>query len=170
MSSFDTSKPDHAFILSAVDFERLDAMASADNVSDGVRTMLRAKLANSTVRFGSDIPPDIVTIGSLVQIASNGRPSVDVIVGTDARLAPPAGIKVLDLNSPEAIALLGASAGMRVVAPRTDGFLETILIENVRAQPETAAARPSGTVVSFAPRKVVRFQPDQPDDPGPSAA
>lgn len=170
MSIFDKAIADHAFILSAVDFERLEALAAADDLDDAVRTLVRAKLATSTVLFGSDIAPDIVTIGSHVRIAANGRAAQDVIVGTDPRLPPPAGMTVLDLNSALAIALLGCKAGMIVVAPRPDGFVENVRIETVQAQPEAVTAAATDNVVRFAPRPAARPRQELPDDPGPSAA
>lgn len=158
----------HAFILSAVDFERLEAMAAEHTVSGAARTLLRAKLELSTVLFGSDIPADIVTIGSQVQITRGANAPLEVIVGTDPRMPPPAGLSVLDLNTSLAIALLGCKAGMSVISPRSDGFVETVRIDSVRAQPEAVSAT---NVVRFAPRRAVPAPaPEQPDDPGPSAA
>lgn len=170
MSDFDQPMTDQAFILSAADFERLDTMASADSVSDSVRMLLRAKLANSTVQFGSDIPADIVTIGSRVQITPGTRAALDVIVGTDRRLPPAPGATLLELDTPLAIALLGCKAGMEVIAPRPDGFVETVRIEAVRAQPEATSINVAANVVSFTPRAAPRPASDLPDDPGPSAA
>jgi transcription elongation GreA/GreB family factor len=168
MSIFDTASADQTFILSAVDFERLDGLATTENLTDAVRTILRAKLAASTVQFGSDISDDIVTIGSHVRIAFGGRAIQDVMVGRDSRLDVPAGATVLELASPVAIALLGCKAGTSVVAPRPDGFVESIRIEAVVAQPERSPV--TSKVLQFAPRAKVMPVPSLPDDPGPSAA
>lgn len=170
MSDFD-QPTDPAFILSAADFERLETLASADSVSAVVRTLLRAKLANSTVQFGSDIPADVVTIGSRVQITPGTRATTDVIVGTDRRLPPAPGATLLELDTPLAIALLGGKAGMSVIAPRPDGFVETVRIEAIHAQPEASSVNATANVVRFAPRPTPRPTTSElPEDPGPSAA
>ena len=169
MSIPDTSSTPFKFILSARDIGRLEALLNDPAASDLTRTMLRAKLAQAQVKFGSDIPPDIVTIGSRVRISLTGRDAGEIMVGEDERL-PAAGIARLELSSPLALALLGCRAGSNVVAPRTDGLVETVLLISVEAQPEAQALPPDNVVVSFPTRRRLRMVHELPDDPGPSAA
>jgi regulator of nucleoside diphosphate kinase len=169
MSIPDTSSNPFKFILSARDIGRLEALLSDPAASELTRTMLRAKLAQAQVKFGSDIPPDIVTIGSRVRISLTGRDAGEIMVGEDERL-PAAGIARLDLASPLALALLGCRAGSNVVAPRADGFVETVQLISVDAQPEQQARSRDNVVIGFPARRRLRVVHELPEDPGPSAA
>lgn len=166
MSIPDTSSK---FILSAWDVGRLEALLADPAANELTRTLLRAKLAQSRVKFGSDIPPDIVTIGSRVRISLTGRDAGEIMVGEDERL-PAAGIARLELSSPLALALLGCRAGSHVIAPRPDGFVETVLLLSVEAQPEAQARPPDTVVINFPARGRLRVVHEFPDDPDPSAA
>ena len=169
MSTFNTSPNPEKFILSARDISRLDALGSDASTTALIRTMVRAKLAQSEVKFGSDIPPDIVTIGSRVRLSLTGRDAGELMVGEDERL-PAAGVARLELSSPLALALLGCRAGSNIVAPRADGFVETVQLLSVEAQPETHAPARDNVVIGFPTRRSPRVVIDSPDDPGPSAA
>lgn len=169
MSITGTSSTPFKFILSARDIGRLEALLNDPAASELTRTMLRGKLAQAQVKFGSDIPPDIVTIGSRVRVSLTGRDAGEIMVGEDERL-PAAGIARLELSSPLALALLGCRAGANVVAPRADGFVETVQLVSVEAQPEQQRRPRDNVVVGFPARPRLGVMPDLPDDPGPSAA
>lgn len=168
MNCNDTANTASTVLLTARDYSRLERLLNAAETSETARSLLRLKLAASRIVFGSDMPDDIVTIGSRIRISLTGQDAGEIIVGHDERLPPASGIATLELAWPRAIALIGCRAGSTIVAPREDGFAESITIVSVLAQPEAAAA--TGRVVAFPTRRPPRPPADEPDDPGPSAA
>jgi len=98
--------------------------------------LLRRKLSMASVVLPEDIAPDVATINSRVEYRiDDGRTEACVLVhdGGNASLG-----LALPISTLRGLALLGLSAGDSVPIERPDGRIETVCLENVAYQPESA--------------------------------
>ena len=171
-------------VLTAKDFSFLEQMLHSGSGSDQSHGLIRKKLDEAKIVFGSDIDPEIVTLNSRVRYRINANaPEERTLVaepGDEVR-----GMTI-QLGTLRGVAMLGMAAGEAVVVPRRDGTIETLVVEAVLFQPEAErnpdpiAALISEAMPPHAPPSAVtllseyrlRRRPERVDgdDPGPSAA
>jgi regulator of nucleoside diphosphate kinase len=103
---------------------------------DRLLRLLRRKLSMASVVLPEDIAPDVATINSRVEYRiDDGRTEACVLVQDegDASLG-----LALPISTLRGLALLGLSAGDSVPIERPDGRIETVCLETVAYQPESA--------------------------------
>jgi regulator of nucleoside diphosphate kinase len=180
------------FRLTTKDYTILEVMLDRSIGRDETLVpILRRKLSGAIVTFREDIPADVVTLSSRVTHRVNGGPPETRILAHEEMR----GLSVLTITNPRGLALLGLAEGEQMTFEAADGTHETVLVEAVVYQPESARrdrerlaeeprinekapARPSLRVVhssAEAPlretaRPVFAVDPGGFDDPGPSAA
>lgn len=121
-------------VLTAKDFSYLEQMLLSGSGSDQSHGLIKKKLDEAQIVFGTDIDPEIVTLNSRVRYRINGH-------GPEERtLVAEPGHEVrgmtLQLGTLRGVAMLGMAAGEAVMVPRRDGTVETLVVEAVLFQPE----------------------------------
>ncbi|KPH06170.1 nucleoside-diphosphate kinase (plasmid) [Rhizobium acidisoli] len=169
------------FLLTTKDFTLLEAMLDDPLVRDTTLIpLLRRKMASAIVMFREDLPEDVASLNSRVTFSIGGRRDTRVL--TTGRMTTPVGM-LLPVDTLRGLALLGLREGQMIVIENADGFEETILLDAVNYQPERMMRRSDGFPVRIrlADKPVLRLTqgvepvcsarpPEEPDDPGPSAA
>jgi regulator of nucleoside diphosphate kinase len=140
---------------------------------DRLLRLLRRKLSTAIVVLPEDVAPDVATLNSRVEYRiDGGRTEACVLVhgAGDASLG-----LALPISTLRGLALLGLSAGDSVAIERPDGRVETVSLETVAYQPESAG-RDGATLVNlrqYATSRARRANVDtgfEDDDHGPPAA
>ena len=123
-----------AIVLTAKDFSFLEQMLHAGGGSDQAHGLIRKKLDEARIVFGTDIDPEVVTLNSRVRYRINGN------APEERTLVAEPGHEVrgmtLQLGTLRGVAMLGMAAGEAVMVPRRDGTIETLVVEAVLYQPE----------------------------------
>ena len=126
-----------AVILTTKDFTILEVMLErCMGREDPLAPLLRRKINAAQVVFGDDVPADVATMSSRIVFSIDGRDPDTRILSHD-RMTSPVGL-YLPINTLRGLALLGLSEGQRYSFERQDGEVETILLDRVLYQPETA--------------------------------
>lgn len=109
----------HPTILSTEDHDRLQAMmCTVIGARTPLAALLRRKLGSAVVMHAGDIPPDVVTSGSLVRFQADGGPLLERrLLWQEQRRG---GSRNLSLHLPRGLALLGLGIGQSI-AYRTNG-------------------------------------------------
>ena len=96
--------------------------------------LLRRKVRASKIYLRDDIPPDVVTLNSLVAYSVDGHPAgPHLLVQSQVRNLPDF---ALSIHSLRGLALLGMSKGHRTEIANPDNQTERLFVDEVRAQPE----------------------------------
>ena len=123
-----------AIVLTAKDFSFLEQMLLAGGGSDQAHGLIRRKLDEAKIVFGSDIDPEVVTLNSRVRYRINANPP------EERTLVAEPGHEVrgmtIQLGTLRGVAMLGMAAGEAVMVPRRDGTVETLVVEAGLFQPE----------------------------------
>jgi regulator of nucleoside diphosphate kinase len=98
--------------------------------------ILQRKVSSALVMFRDDIPPTVVTLSSRVVYRVNDGPAETRIVAHD-EMRGLIGM-LLPITNPRGLALLGLAEGQSITIPKADGGLETLMVQEVVYQPETA--------------------------------
>jgi regulator of nucleoside diphosphate kinase len=132
--------------------------------------LLRRKLSHSSICFGSDIPPGVVTLNSQVLYTVDGElAGPHLIVSSEGHDFPDYALSIHDIRG---LALLGLSEGQSIHIAEDDAAPTMLSVVKVGFAP------PAGSRVSPDPARVVPFRGKpaapptdfKPDDPGPRAA
>ena len=166
--------------VTAKDFTILENMIKrTPPYNEELLRLLRRKLATATVLLPEDIAPRIATLNSRVEYRiGGGRTECCVLVHGEDNASR--GL-TLPISTLRGLALLGLATGDSVSIERPDGRIETVFLENVAYQPESAREgrfvhSPGATVVNLrqhaksragAPTSNAGFEDD---DCGPPAA
>ena len=123
--------------VTAKDFTILENMIKRTPPYDeGLLRLLRRKLATATVLLPEDIAPRIATLNSRVEYRiDGGRTECCVLVHGEDNTSR--GL-TLPISTLRGLALLGLAAGDSVSIERPDGRIETVFLESVAYQPESA--------------------------------
>jgi regulator of nucleoside diphosphate kinase len=103
---------------------------------DRLLRLLRRKLSMAIVVLPDDVAPDVATINSRVEYRIDGGRTEACVLVHEAGNAS-LGL-ALPISTLRGLALLGLSAGDSVAIERTDGRVETVSLETVAYQPESA--------------------------------
>lgn len=124
-------------ILTSQDLDRLEALLDALPVAAFPgKTELRAELDRAEVVEPQDVPPDVVTMNSVVRFAmESGEEFRLKLVYPKDMDGSPDRISVL---APVGSALLGLAAGERIEWPRPGGGTLKVRLVEVIYQPERA--------------------------------
>jgi len=110
---------------------------------DRLLRLLRRKLSMAIVVLPEDVAPDVATINSRVEYRiDGGRTEACVLVHDEGNASLGLALPISTLRG---LALLGLSAGDSVSIERPDGRVETVSLENVAYQPESAKRRDGST-------------------------
>lgn len=167
----------------STDFDsRLTARAASiltamlDNVPDAqpsFAALLRRKLSHSSISFGSDIPPGIVTLNSPVLYTVDGElAGPHLIVPSEGDDFPDYALSIHDIRG---LALLGLSEGQSIQIQEDDvapTMLSVVKVGLPTPGNLTSDTRTGATshVVPFRGRPAASMPAFEPDDPGPRAA
>lgn len=123
--------------VTAKDFMILGSMIRrTPPYDDRLLRLLRRKLSMASVVLPQDIAPDVATVNSRVGYRiDDGRTEACVLVHEEGNAS--LGL-ALPISTPRGLALLGLRAGDSVAIERPDGRIETVHLENVAYQPESA--------------------------------
>lgn len=103
---------------------------------DRLLRLLRRKLSMASVFLPEDIAPDVATINSRVEYrVDDGRTEACVLVHDEGNASLGLALPISTLRG---LALLGLSAGDSVPIESQDGRIETVCLETVAYQPESA--------------------------------
>lgn len=174
-------------VLTAKDFSILEQMLHSGTGSEQTNGLVRRKLDDARIVFGSDIDPEIVTLDSRVRYRINGNAPEErtLIVDSNQEVRG----MTIQLGTLRGVAMLGMAAGEAVTVPRRDGTVETLVVEAVLYQPEAARnpdpiaeiiadampPKPRPSAVTLLSeyrlrRRTGPFDDDPEPGPGPSAA
>ncbi len=125
--------------ITRIDLERLTALcdAHATGADGAVVTQLRGELARAHVVASERIPPDVVTMNSLVVYEEERTGTRREIVLVYPRDEDPFRGRVSILSSAGA-ALIGLSVGQSIDWPMPDGRTTRFKVISVEYQPEAA--------------------------------
>lgn len=168
-------------LLTTKDFTILEVMLDRRLPGDAtLAPFIRRKLDQAVVVFRDDIPANVVTLNSRVSYRVDEGEAETRIISHD-ELRGLVGF-TLPITHPRGLALLGLQEGQSITIATDDGGSETLSVEQVLFQPETAgrkmteSRRVGGGLrlvydadalpVAVSGREIV----DGPDDPGPAAA
>lgn len=168
-------------LLTTKDFTILEVMLDRRLSTDATMAQLiRRKLDTAVVVFRDDVPVDIVTLNSRVSYRIGDGEAETRIISHD-QLRGLVGF-TLPITHPRGLALLGLHEGQSITIPVNGGGAETMIVERILFQPESAGrkmteSRRAGRRLRLVydadalPVAVgnVEFN-DGPDDPGPAAA
>jgi regulator of nucleoside diphosphate kinase len=169
-------------ILTVAGFNALEDLAQkGDRLHSTVRAAIRRKLVRARVVLPEDVPERTITFGSRVTYRLNaGAHETRTLAAEEAAYTPHHNLLV---TMPAGIALLGIAEGDREWLPGCAGPARQIHVVSVVYQPEHAhksflADAPSqsrmnrtpGAVLSLLPRRHVRRDRPEGDNPGPAAA
>lgn len=144
-------------LLGLHDYGRLETAAFGQlDILSPMRMRLNRTLRDARVVPTTEIPPNVVTLGSTVRYRIGGGAMERRLLLLE-RYAAPNGQYVSALT-PVGLALLGRLEGETVEAPTFESGTLSIHIERVEHQPEAEARRRSAA------------RPEGPDDNGPEAA
>lgn len=129
-------KPD--LFLSAIDFERLEALAdSMANDRDESREAFLEELARASVLAPDEMPVDTVTMNSIVRFRLDGREFCKTLVyPRDARDAE----NHISIVTPVGMALIGLQCGAIIEWPRPGGGVIEVEVLELLYQPEKCGA------------------------------
>lgn len=103
---------------------------------DRLLRLLRRKLSTAIVVLPEDVAPDVATINSRVEYRiDGGRTEACILVHDEGNGS--IGL-ALPISTLQGLALLGLSAGDSVSIERADGRVQTVSLETVAYQPESA--------------------------------
>lgn len=179
--------------LTTKDYTILEVMLERYRGRDETMTaILRQKISKALVMFRDDIPSTVVTLSSRVAYRVNDGPAETRIIAHD-EMRGLIGM-ILPITNPRGLALLGLDEGDSITITKVDGRRETITVQQVIYQPESAkreavklasGTRPNPSQLRGPILRVVH-RSDEPlaqpakkvmarvengfDDPGPSAA
>ncbi|MBB3464345.1 nucleoside-diphosphate kinase [Rhizobium sp. BK377] len=168
-------------LLTTKDYTLLETMHDDPLVRDtALLRLLRRKKASAIVMFREDLPEDIASLNSRVTFSADGRRDTRVL--TTGRMTTPVGM-LLPVDTLRGLALLGLREGQTIVIENVDGHMEAISLEAVKYQPERMMRRSDNFPVriGLGNKPILRLvqgigpacsgiPPEEPDDPGPSAA
>ncbi|ANL68606.1 hypothetical protein AMC82_PC00042 (plasmid) [Rhizobium phaseoli] len=168
-------------LLTTKDYTLLETMHDDPLVRDtALLRLLRRKMASAIVMFREDLPEDIASLNSRVTFSIDGR--CDTRVLTTGRMTTPVGM-LLPVDTLRGLALLGLREGQTIAIDNVEGRVEVIMLNAVNYQPERMMRRSDGLPVriGLADKPMLRLvqgvgpvcsarPPEEPDDPGPSAA
>ncbi len=157
MSLFASTGQLPAILVPQDDFEMLMKLASAGAGDDGPADDLLSELERATIASSSDIPADVIRMGSIVSYSlDGGQPkTVRLVYPADADISSGA-ISVL---TPIGSALVGLRPGQTIGFEARDGTAREIRVIAVfNAQAHAKIMESSNFIASPS------------DDPGPSAA
>ncbi len=147
-------------VLTSSDYARLEAATFEDlDLTNPMRTRVRAKLVEAKVVPGVAVAETVATLGSIVRYRIEGRMPERRMLQLQRGPAPNG--QYLSVLTPIGLALLGHSAGDIVEAVLFDGARLTLELIAIDFQPEADIRR-----------RMARTAPDSdgPDDNGPEAA
>lgn len=166
-------------VLSTRDFTLLEAMLEDPLMRDtALIPLLKRKMASATVMFREDLPQDVASLSSRVTFSVAGRQDTRVL--TAGRMTTPVGM-LLPVDTLRGLALLGLREGQSIIIENAEGFEEQVQLEKVNFQPEHAMRKSEGVRLVLSGKPVLSLvqgsnarrywlSPDDPEDPGPSAA
>ncbi|OWV74434.1 hypothetical protein ATY76_28125 [Rhizobium sp. R339] len=168
-------------LLTTKDYTLLETMRDDPLVRDAsLVRLLRRKMASAIVMFREDLPEDVASLNSRVTFSVDGRSDTRVL--TTGRMTTPIGM-LLPVDTLRGLALLGMTEGQTIAFENVEGRLEVIMLNAVNYQPERMMRRSDGFPVRIrlADKPMLRLvqgvepvcsarPPEEPDDPGPSAA
>lgn len=168
-------------LLTTKDYTLLETMHDDPLVRDtALLRLLRRKMASAIVMFREDLPEDIASLNSRVTFSIDGR--CDTRVLTTGRMTTPVGM-LLPVDTLRGLALLGLREGQTIAIDNVEGRVEVIMLNAVNYQPERMMRRSDGLPVriGLTDKPMLRLvqgvgpvcsarPPEEPDDPGPSAA
>jgi regulator of nucleoside diphosphate kinase len=123
--------------ITAKDFTILGNMIKrSPPYDDRLLRLLRRKLSTAIVVLPEDVAPDVATINSRVEYRiDGGRTEACILVHDEGNGS--IGL-ALPISTLQGLALLGLSAGGSVSIERPDGRVQTVSLETVAYQPESA--------------------------------
>jgi regulator of nucleoside diphosphate kinase len=123
--------------VTAKDFIILENMIrQSPPYSEGLIRLLRRKLSTAIVVLPEDIAPHIATIDSRVEYRiDGGRTECCVLVHGEGNSSRGLALPISMLRG---LALLGLSEGNSISIERLDGRVETVSLEKIAYQPESA--------------------------------
>jgi regulator of nucleoside diphosphate kinase len=177
--------PTETCILTTKDFTILEVMRDRCFGGDALAPILKRKIESALVVFREDVPENVATLSSRVTFSVDGRDPDTRVISHD-RMTSPVGM-YLPITTPRGLALLGLAEGQQFLLTDHEGREESVLLEKVQYQPESARRekdalasppappqrKPSLTLIRGAFYDQPRLAPAGPDgfdDPGPSAA
>ena len=109
-------------VLTAKDFSILEQMLHSGTGSEQTNGLVRRKLDDARIVFGSDIDPEIVTLDSRVRYRINGNAPEErtLIVDSNQEVRG----MTIQLGTLRGVAMLGMAAGEAVTVPRRDGTVK----------------------------------------------
>lgn len=163
------------FRLSARAASVLTAMLdNAPEAQPSFAALLRRKLNHSSISFGSDIPPGVVTLNSQVVYTVDGElAGPHLIVPNEGHDFPDYALSIHEIRG---LALLGLSEGQSIHVEEDD--VAPTMLSVVKVGFQAQASGPAGfsaqdrtsRVVAFPGKPVAAAPGFEPDDPGPNAA
>ena len=147
-------------VLTSSDYARLEAASFEDlDLTNPMRTRVRAKLVEAKVVPGAAIAETVATLGSIVRYRIEGRLPERRMMQLQRGPAPNG--QYLSVLTPIGLALFGQSAGDIVEAELFDGARLKLELTGIDFQPEADIRR-----------RMARTAPDGdgPDNNGPEAA
>ncbi|MBB3660243.1 regulator of nucleoside diphosphate kinase [Rhizobium sp. BK650] len=168
-------------LLTTKDYTLLETIHDDPLVRDtALLSLVRRKKASAIVLFREDLPEDVASVNSRVTFSVDGRRDTRVL--TTDRMTTPVGM-LLPVDTLRGLALLGLREGQTIVIENVDGHLEAISLDAVNYQPERVMRRSRGFPVRMGSgdKPILRLvqgvgpacsgrPPEEPEDPGPSAA
>jgi regulator of nucleoside diphosphate kinase len=124
--------------LSALDFERLEAIA--DSLPSSTQAMKEAfleELARASVVSPEDIPSDTVTMNSIVRFQLDGREFCKTLVYPRDAVDAEHQISII---TPVGMALIGMQSGAAMQWPKPGGGALQVKVLEVLYQPENSGA------------------------------
>ena len=147
-------------VLTSSDYARLEAASFEDlDLTNPMRTRVRAKLVEAKVVPGAAVADTVATLGSIVRYRIEGRMAERRMMQLQRGPAPNG--QYLSVLTPIGLALFGQTAGDIVEAELFDGARLTLEFTGIDFQPEADIRR-----------RMARTAPDGdgPDNNGPKAA
>ncbi|WP_339829124.1 hypothetical protein [uncultured Parvibaculum sp.] len=146
-------------VLTSSDYARLEAASFEDlDLTNPMRTRVRAKLVEAKVVPGAAVADTVATLGSIVRYRIEGRMAERRMMQLQRGPAPNG--QYLSVLTPIGLALFGQSAGDIVEAELFDGARLKLELTGIDFQPEADIRR-----------RMARTAPDGdgPDNNGPEA-
>ncbi|MDR9762824.1 nucleoside-diphosphate kinase [Rhizobium redzepovicii] len=167
-------------LLTTKDYTLLETMHDDPLVRDtALLRLLRRKKASAIVMFREDLPDDVASLNSRVTFSVDAR--CDTRVLTTGRMTTPVGM-LLPVDTLRGLALLGLREGQTIVIENVEGHMEAISLDAVNYQPERMRRSDEFPMrIGLGGKPILRLvqgvgpacsgkPPEEPDDPGPSAA
>ena len=126
-----------ACVLTTKDLTILEVMLDRClGIDDPMAPLLRRKIDSALVVFRDDVPGNVATLSSRVLFRIDGRDPDTRILSHD-RMNGSVGM-FLPITTFSGLALLGLTVGQAFSYPGHDGLGETVRLDDVLYQPETA--------------------------------